>query len=70
MALEFPYERHAIFAKFRRGEQAMSRCIRGTGIGLAMASHIVKAHRGTIEVESEPGMGSTFTIVIPAKATA
>ena len=63
------HERSAIFAKFHRGEQARNRGIRGTGIGLTMASHIVRAHRGTIQVQSEPGMGSTFTIVIPAKAS-
>jgi signal transduction histidine kinase len=63
------HEQSAIFTKFHRGEQARNRGIRGTGIGLAMANHIVKAHRGTIHVQSEPGIGSTFTIVIPAKAS-
>ncbi len=61
------HERAAIFAKFRRGEQARTRRIQGTGIGLAMADQIVKAHHGRVEVESEPGQGSTFTILLPAK---
>ena len=61
------HERAAIFSKFHRGEQARTRGIKGTGIGLAMADQIVKAHHGRIEVESEPGKGSTFTIVLPVK---
>ena len=40
-----------------------------SGIGLAMAQHIVAAHRGRILVESEPGRGSTFTIVIGRSPT-
>jgi signal transduction histidine kinase len=60
-------ERSAIFAKFQRGEQARTRGIKGTGIGLAMVDEIVKAHQGSVEVESEPGKGSTFTIVLPVK---
>jgi two-component system phosphate regulon sensor histidine kinase PhoR len=58
-------ERELIFAKFQRGDQARQRGIKGTGIGLAMAAEIAKAHRGAVEVESEPGEGSTFTIVLP-----
>jgi signal transduction histidine kinase len=62
------HEREAIFARFRRGEQAARLGIQGTGIGLAMVDHIVKAHQGRIELESEPGVGSRFTIVLPARA--
>jgi signal transduction histidine kinase len=61
------HERTAIFSKFHRGEQARKRGIKGTGIGLAMVDQIVRAHRGRVEVESEPGKGSTFTIVLPVK---
>lgn len=58
-------ERAAIFTRFGRGEEARARGIKGTGIGLAMVDHIVKAHHGCVEVESDPGKGSTFTIVLP-----
>lgn len=41
----------------------------GTGLGLALAAQIVKAHRGTIEAASQPGHGATFTIRLPASAS-
>ena len=62
-----PHERAAIFSKFHRGEQARTRGIKGTGIGLAMVDEIVRAHQGRVEVVSEPGNGSTFTIVLPVR---
>ena len=61
------HEQAAIFARFRRGEEARHRGITGTGIGLAMVDQIVKAHQGRVELESRPGEGSTFTIVLPLK---
>jgi signal transduction histidine kinase len=59
-------EQAAIFTKFQRGAEARSRGIKGTGLGLAMVDVIVKAHHGRIEIESEPGRGSTFSIYLPA----
>jgi signal transduction histidine kinase len=64
------HERHSIFGRFHRGEQARKLGIKGTGIGLAMVDHIVRAHHGHVEVESRPGEGSTFTIVLPVKENA
>jgi signal transduction histidine kinase len=58
-------EQKEIFRKFVRGEAAKSASIKGTGIGLSMVHRIVEAHGGRIRVESEPGRGSTFTIVLP-----
>ena len=41
----------------------------GTGLGLAICDHIIKAHGGTISVESEVGVGTTFTITLPVEST-
>jgi signal transduction histidine kinase len=62
-----PAERREIFRRFVRGESAGKLGIKGTGLGLAMVAHIVDAHRGTVELESEEGAGSTFRIVLPAQ---
>jgi signal transduction histidine kinase/tetratricopeptide (TPR) repeat protein len=61
------HEQALIFRKFQRGETAMRLGVKGTGIGLTMVSHILKAHHGRIEVRSEPGQGSTFTLTLPVR---
>jgi signal transduction histidine kinase len=58
-------EREKIFHKFVRGADAKRAGIRGVGIGLALVQRIIEAHGGSVRVESEPGRGSTFTLVIP-----
>ena len=58
-------EQRRIFEKFVRGSAARDSDVRGTGIGLAMARQIARAHGGDITVESEPGKGSTFRLVLP-----
>ncbi len=58
-------EQRQIFDKFVRGAAARDNHIRGTGIGLATALQIVRAHGGDIAVESEPGAGSTFRVLLP-----
>jgi len=59
-------ERKAIFRKFVRGSAAASGNVRGSGVGLAMVLHIIDAHHGDILLNSEPGNGSTFTVLLPA----
>ncbi len=59
-------EQKSIFNKFVRGSAAARANVKGSGVGLAMVRHIVEAHGGDISVASEPGRGSTFTMLIPA----
>ena len=59
-----------IFEKFYRSEEAAEMEPRGLGMGLNIVDHLVKAHHGQIEVESEPQLGSTFRVLLPALAKA
>jgi signal transduction histidine kinase len=61
-----PEDRKHIFEPFYRGRDAVSRQIQGSGLGLNLVARIAEAHGGTVEVTSEPGKGSTFTLVLPA----
>jgi len=54
--------------RFYRVDQARSRALGGTGLGLAIVKHIVSRHRGSLTIRSLPGIGSTFTIILPAAA--
>lgn len=55
-----------VFDRFYRGDPARSQEDYESGLGLAIAKSITEAHGGTIEVQSEPGRGTTFTAVVPS----
>ena len=51
--------------RFYRVDSHRSREMGGTGLGLAIVKHIVNRHRGRLRIQSEPGVGSTFSVVLP-----
>jgi len=53
-----------IFERFYRVDKARSRRLGGTGLGLAIVKHIVQSHGGRVDVNSRPGEGSTFSIIL------
>jgi signal transduction histidine kinase len=61
-------ERDRIFKKFVRGAAAAN--VRGTGVGLAMVQLVVAGHGGEVVVDSQPGAGATFTMLLPSAAPA
>jgi signal transduction histidine kinase len=58
-------EHKKIFEKFYRAEDSLVHETKGSGLGLPLVRHIMEAHGGSVEVESSPGKGSTFTLVLP-----
>jgi two-component system phosphate regulon sensor histidine kinase PhoR len=53
--------------RFYRVDAARSREMGGTGLGLAIVKHVANRHRGSLEIESTQGAGSTFTLYLPAE---
>jgi len=57
-----------VFTRFWRGEKSRSRATGGAGIGLSIVKELVRAHGGHVSVESVPGGGSVFRVLIPQSA--
>jgi PAS domain S-box-containing protein len=60
-----PEDLDKLFIEFRQLDSGVARRHQGTGLGLALTKKIVQFQNGTIEVESKPGKGSTFTVILP-----
>jgi signal transduction histidine kinase len=65
-----PEEQKHVFEKFYRSRLHENSPIAGTGLGLTLVAHIAKAHGGRVELQSAPGAGSTFSILLPFEAGA
>ncbi|MFT4188779.1 MAG: ATP-binding protein [Aeromicrobium sp.] len=59
-------EQERIFERFYRVDPARARATGGTGLGLSIVKHVAASNGGSVEVWSEPGVGSTFTLTLPA----
>ena len=54
-----------LFVEFQQIDSGSTRRYEGTGLGLALTKKIVELQKGTVTVESKPGKGSTFTVILP-----
>jgi two-component system phosphate regulon sensor histidine kinase PhoR len=61
-----PHHIPRLTERFYRVERSRSRASGGTGLGLAIVKHVLSRHQARLEIESEPGKGSTFTAAFPS----
>ncbi len=62
-----PADQERIFDAFQQVDNSSTRQKGGTGLGLAISRRIVQMHGGTIAVQSAPGLGSTFRLIVPIR---
>ncbi|HTM54880.1 MAG TPA: HAMP domain-containing sensor histidine kinase [Pirellulales bacterium] len=60
-----PDQQEKIFESFYQVDSTLTKNVAGTGLGLAVVRKIAELHQGTVHVESEPGLGSTFVVMLP-----
>lgn len=58
-----------LFRPFTQGDERLSRAYGGAGLGLALVQRLVSLHGGSVRVESEPGQGSQFFVLLPYEQT-
>lgn len=62
-----PADQERVFHRFYRVDKSRSQEVPGTGLGLAVVKHLVARHGGRVELQSEPGRGTTFRLFFPAE---
>lgn len=65
-----PKQLEKIFDRFYQVEDPNIRALGGTGVGLSLVKRLIRLHKGSIDVESSPGKGTTFTVILPVVKSA